>query len=59
MTAPYWLLIIPIIYHGHHDHLHWKYLHRSQCIHVAALHGLRSNACLLTLPAPQTGLGGE
>lgn len=56
MIAPYWLLIIPIIYHGHHDHLHWKYLHRSQCIHVAALHDLRPSACLLTLPAPRPGL---
>ncbi len=59
MTVPFWLLMVPVLYHGHVEHQPWRFLHHRACVHVAALHNLKPAACLLTLPAPQTGLGGE
>lgn len=57
--TPFWLLLVPVLAHGRVEHQPWRFLHRDQCVRIAVLHGLKPAACLLTLPRPQTGLGGE
>lgn len=56
---PFWLLMVPILYHGRVEHQPWRFFHHGQCVRVAALHNLKPSACLLTLPRPVVGLDGE
>jgi len=59
MTASFWLLMVPVLYHGRTVSEPWRFLHLDRCVAVAKLHDLPPSACLLTLPRPQVGLGGE